>query len=307
MATATQHSTLLHEQNWQDVMTHITHFPMRASEIVQVNKDISLQPISFKYNLKGSETYYNQHKQLSLRTGEYLLATQQTYCEVDIRKGDQPDLGICIDIDPDLMKQALDANCPVNPSSSSTAFTNYFHESALFMRFDSNRYFHQYMQDVFVKIKQHEIVDMRSMEMEFIQQFLWMHAPEIKVFQQVPGLRKATKIELYERMVLARDYIHGHMYTLKNIAELAATTYLSEYRFYHIFKQTFGVSPYQYLLHLKLEEALRLFQTQQYTWTDIAMKLNFADLLSFSKLFKKHFRITPSAYTARFKGSIETL
>lgn len=307
MSTTTPHSTLLQEENWQDVMQQITRFPLRASEIVSLNKDITMQPISFKYNVAGSETYFNQHQQVTLKTGEYLLATQQHYCEVEIRKGEKPDLGICIDLDADLLSEALDSLFYPNQLELNTVTSPYWNESNLFMRFPSNRYFHQYMQQLFLQIKHHTLDDMRAAEMEFLRQFLWLHQTELKAFRQVPGLRKVTKTELYERMINARNYMHDHVYTLKSIPELATQVYMSEYRFYHIFKQTFDISPYQYLLQLKLEEALRLFQTEQVTWTEIAHRLAFADLSSFSKGFKKHFRITPSAYAAGFTNNIERL
>ncbi|MBP6623699.1 MAG: hypothetical protein KA198_00920, partial [Chitinophagaceae bacterium] len=84
MSPFQENTTLLRENNWAAIMQEIKTYPVRISEIKQLNKEIVLTPLSFKYNLSGSELYFNGNKQIKLHTGEYLLAANQHYCEVDI-------------------------------------------------------------------------------------------------------------------------------------------------------------------------------------------------------------------------------
>ncbi|MBL7766241.1 MAG: helix-turn-helix transcriptional regulator [Chitinophagaceae bacterium] len=291
-----RNTTLLNEYNWSDVVSHIRQFPFRVSEIRQLNKNIQLSQVSFKYNLQGKEIYFNGKKEVILSPGEYLLANNHETCEVSINEAREDDLGVCIDIHTDLLQQAISAF--LNPSGLSDEMDkkSFFLEEQLFVRYRSGPLLHQYMWDLFHQIKSGNIGSLQEMECEFIRQLLFHQLPYLKAYQNIPVIRKSTRTELYEKMLQARNHLHDMVYSQISMKELAQSIFLSEFRFFHLFKETFRISPHQYLIGLKLQEAIRLFHTAQYTWTEIAMRLHFADVQSFSKVFKKHYRMSPRAY-----------
>ena len=63
-----------------------------------------------------------------------------------------------------------------------------------------------------------------------------------------------------------------------------------------VFREKFHTSPKQYLLDLKLKKASRLLVTTDYPINIIAQSLGFEDQLAFSKIFKKHYSISPTEY-----------
>ena len=63
-----------------------------------------------------------------------------------------------------------------------------------------------------------------------------------------------------------------------------------------IFHDKFGVSPKQYLTDLKLNKSRKLLVTTESSVSVIANSLGFEDQLAFSKVFKKHFSLSPSEY-----------
>lgn len=99
---------------------------------------------------------------------------------------------------------------------------------------------------------------------------------------------------MYRKLQTAKNYIDLHFTTIENVESVAKESSISEYHFYRLFKQIFGVSPYHYITQKKLELAQELLRDKVLSVTDVAMVCGFADLASFSKSFKNFFEISPS-------------
>jgi AraC family transcriptional regulator len=82
------------------------------------------------------------------------------------------------------------------------------------------------------------------------------------------------------------------------LAELAACTNLSEYHFARVFRQTLGLSPYKFVMQMKIEHAKDLMKNERRSFSDIAYLLNFSDQAHFSHAFKKVTGSSPKSYLA---------
>lgn len=82
----------------------------------------------------------------------------------------------------------------------------------------------------------------------------------------------------------------------KSIAEYAKLCNLSVYRFIHIFSEKFGVSPYQFLLNIKISRAQYLLTDTDVPIADISKTVGYDDQFYFSRLFKKHTGLSPLQY-----------
>lgn len=74
---------------------------------------------------------------------------------------------------------------------------------------------------------------------------------------------------------------------------------MSESRFSHLFRQIMGVSPHQYFLKMRLEQAQGYLQDSDLSIAQIAQLTGFEDALYFSRLFKKYFGVAPSSYRGK--------
>lgn len=83
----------------------------------------------------------------------------------------------------------------------------------------------------------------------------------------------------------------GYAWTLQELAELA---HLSPSRFSTLFHQTVGTSPLNYLIQLRLTQAVHLLETTEDKIIDIAEQCGFRNLSNFNRLFKHHIGIAPS-------------
>jgi len=114
--------------------------------------------------------------------------------------------------------------------------------------------------------------------------------------ERLNAARPATREELYRRVWRARDYIRAlsaERLTLQDIARVAS---LSQNHLLRTFRTAFGVTPHQFLVETRLQEARRLLATSESTVTDICFQIGFESLGSFSSLFRSRFGVSPSAF-----------
>lgn len=284
------------ESNWNEVVQQIEYRPIRISELNQIKKEIKLSAVSFKYNLRGIETYFNGSKDVMLKQGEYLMAINQSYCEVEIKPLPEKDLGVCIDINTNQLREALGSFLQPNHLVSYSDKIHFFLMEELFCKYPSNVEFHNYMQLLFQRIKQDDYLSIQELQYDFIRKLLFHQSPYLFSYCHIPAVKQSTRSELYTRLIKAKTNLHDSIYHPISMPQLAKEVCISEYRLYHLFKSSFGISPHKYLLQLKLNEALSLRKAGEFTWTEIANKLQFANVQTFSKAFKKYFRLSPAAY-----------
>ncbi len=78
--------------------------------------------------------------------------------------------------------------------------------------------------------------------------------------------------------------------------ELAAMCGISKYHFIHLFSEYKGCSPSRYKSELLMQKAGELVGISDLSMNEISEMLGFEDPLYFSKKFKTHFGMSPSAY-----------
>ncbi|HMJ70516.1 MAG TPA: helix-turn-helix transcriptional regulator [Cyclobacteriaceae bacterium] len=92
------------------------------------------------------------------------------------------------------------------------------------------------------------------------------------------------------------DFAYSYMQFNIGLHELAGLVHLSPYHFGRLFKQTVGRSPYQFILALKIECAMKLIKQNNGPISEIAYQLNFSDQSHFSNAFRKATGISPRQY-----------
>lgn len=91
------------------------------------------------------------------------------------------------------------------------------------------------------------------------------------------------------------SYFYFHLSDPISVEDMASRAKLSPSRFSALFRQTFGMPPYQYLLKLRLKHAEDLLINSQLNMQQIAEYCGFSDPQHFSKAFKKGTGRTPGS------------
>ncbi|MUL39410.1 helix-turn-helix domain-containing protein [Gloeocapsopsis dulcis] len=94
------------------------------------------------------------------------------------------------------------------------------------------------------------------------------------------------------------DYINDHLNQDIKLADLAALLDMSQFHFSHLFKQSLGTSPYQYLLQQRIERAKQLLKHSDRAIIDIAFLCGFNSHSHLSKQFRQLTGMTPKDYRA---------
>jgi AraC family transcriptional regulator len=286
---------VLHEGNWNEVFEGIHQFPMRASEIRRVHKELDLSPISFKYTVSGAEEYHIGKQSERVVSGEYVVMTNQPRCEVMINE-DRDDLGVCIDIHPQLFSQALQLLQHPNDIDAESTQPSPWLEEQLFLRFKGGVQFQHVMQNIFHSIREKKYHSLALLEMDFLQALLQEQHENFRAYQLLSYCKPTTRKEIFQRLSKARNLLQTGIQNKLRIGELAKQICMSEFRFHHLYKEVFGVSPYHDWLRFKCQEAIQLYQTGGYTWTEISYQLDFDSMAAFSKMFKRVMGYSPVQY-----------
>jgi AraC family transcriptional regulator len=117
----------------------------------------------------------------------------------------------------------------------------------------------------------------------------------------LPPVRKATRVELYKRLSRAMDVLRSGFCGEISLDQLAAEANLSKYHFLRLFGTTYGLSPYQYIQHLRIEKARHLLANSTISIMDLSMFLGFDNSQSFSRLFYQRVGLYPTQYRLRSK------
>jgi AraC family transcriptional regulator len=95
------------------------------------------------------------------------------------------------------------------------------------------------------------------------------------------------------------EYINEHLSQEIKLADLAALLGISQFHFSHLFKQSLGTAPYQYLLQQRVERAKQLLKQTDQSIIDIAFSCGFNSHSHLSKQFRQLTGITPRDYRAQ--------
>lgn len=256
--------------------------------------------IGIKYVIEGEERYFLNQTTQQVREGFSLLVNRgQTY-DIDLPYSKKEIKGICINLDENLLNEVYIA-C--------------FHDDAWLLEYGRQRTFRQFdfleaiynANDVLnnhladisttvdpnsgqTSIPAHELFYGVAYKLLLSQKVISEQVHKIR------ATRTTTKKELFRRVYYAKCYIQDHSQGGLTVADVAAQVSLSEFHFYRIFKQAYGISPHQYLINQRLHKAKNALIHSQGSITEIALMHGFADVQTFSKSFKKAFAVSPAKF-----------
>jgi AraC-like DNA-binding protein len=96
-------------------------------------------------------------------------------------------------------------------------------------------------------------------------------------------------------LIRAKDFIHSHLDKNISVDEISSAANISKYHFIRVFRQQFGITPHQYVLNCRLNQARKELESGQ-SVTMVAQTYGFADDSHLIRKFKRTFGMTPKQY-----------
>lgn len=92
------------------------------------------------------------------------------------------------------------------------------------------------------------------------------------------------------------DHVANHFGQNITVETLAAKAGISTYHFSRLFKQAIGLSPHQFVIAYRVEQARKMLADKDRPMIDIALSCGFSDQAHFSRMFKQIEGVTPKVW-----------
>jgi AraC family transcriptional regulator len=94
------------------------------------------------------------------------------------------------------------------------------------------------------------------------------------------------------------DYVRGNLASNISVTELAGLAQMSPSYFARVFKASFGVTPYRFVMQERIEAAKRMLGSTRMTARHVSTAFGFSSQSHFVKVFRQFTGVTPKQYRA---------
>lgn len=270
------------------------------SSFKELKTDVLFRSFSIKFVADGCEKYHIDGNLFKIQKNEYLLGNNFTGGNLTIGSNTTVK-GLCIDIAPSIISEVASGFNRADITESESNLDLYFTtDNYLENKYNAHQNF---LGKKLLTISQ-TLEASNNYQFEFTNEFFYDLAENIiadqyhcvKEMNTINSIKILTRKTLYRKILLGKNFMDSHFNTIKNIDEVAQECSMSEYHFYRLFRQVYKMSPYQYILKMKMNYAAQLLENKTFTISEIALLSGFNDLSVFSKSFKKHFGRSPQHF-----------
>lgn len=127
---------------------------------------------------------------------------------------------------------------------------------------------------------------------------LWLLDSVLATTQDTRGQQGVcmTSSNKSKRLSTGRDYIAENFQAPLSLSAIASQSCLSPYHFLRAFKATYGETPHEFLIRLRVAQAKNMLITENFSVSEVCEKVGYTSLGSFSSLFLKHVGMAPTLY-----------
>ena len=286
------HQVLPHS-GWPNVVLNTT---ARGVERTQI-----LAPFSLFMNLSGESTVIADSRDLRLGTDTYCLVNRGQQYDLVLPKK-QPATTFNVHFGQRLYREVLHALSEPHRRLLEQPGPS---REPVFATYTRTRWKKPEILGVVASLRRH-YADLEGLrirddrEYDLLAELMVLILDDLKTDWQgkeaLSAQKKSTRLELLRRLFLAADFLHDNYRQQVSLDALAGIACLSKYHFLRCFKEVFGCSPHQYLVHLRLRKGMELLRSSALPVQVISEELGFESAGSFGRLFRQKVGCTPGQF-----------
>ncbi len=116
----------------------------------------------------------------------------------------------------------------------------------------------------------------------------------------------SAKINGLKRFDAVLQYISAHYTEKISVNKLAEKSNITVYHFCRLFKQITGKTMTDYLNEFRLEKSADYLKKNELNITEIALKCGFDSVNYYSRLFRRHYHVSPTKFRKNSIGKVDT-
>ena len=250
--------------------------------------------LSFKTILKGEEWYGINKRKLAIRPGQFLILNdEQNYsCKIDTMDKVR---GLSVFFQKDFAAQVFQDTL----KSEVELLDNPFYKN------NEQPEFFQTLNDIDPELQLQLVRLISGLENNGYddgaeEQLFFLLSYLIKTLKSdtekiagVSAIKPSSKIEIYKRLCIAKDFLHSTFMEKPDLKLLASIACLSVPQLIRQFKSVFKVTPHQYLIQIKLKQAVDLLKNTDKPIHEITWACGFENVSAFCRAFKSAYGFQP--------------
>lgn len=265
--------------------------------------EISSENFTLKMPVNGTETYFIEGKPYKIKANNFLIANPENNITAYLNSKKMVS-GIYIGLSKGIINNtyARLSQTPIGILDNIDFFNGEirFLEHSYSSKFEKVGFLLQSLKRNFLDGKINQTFDVDFFFYALSEALINKQKKIYDSLNQFNQIKTCTREELYRRVDIMNQYIHDNYKENIDIDELSKSALLSKFHAIRSYQKIFGVTPYQKIILLRIEEGKRLL-VKGYSISEIATIVNFTDYRAFSKVFKKVYNISPTQYRLVFK------
>ena len=254
--------------------------------------------LSIKTVLSGEEWYGIGNRQLAVRPGQFLILNddQDYSCRVDTMEETRVvSIFFMKEFALSVFHDALHSEGTLldNPFESGNKPLEFFQTL-----YDTDLSIQKKLLDLINSLKEY------GYEQNMVNEHLVLLLNDLTRFHKIEkyradginAIRPNTRVEIYKRICIAKDFLHSNFMEKPNLSDVSRTACLSVPQLIRQFKTVFKETPHQYLTRIRLENAAKLLKHTSTPVHEITWMCGFEDVSAFCRAFKSEHGIQPHSF-----------
>lgn len=245
---------------------------------------------SIKTVFSGKESYKINGNRFDVKANEFLLVNKDSNIDLTI-DGKEITKGICLYPPEELFTQIFtyysisESNLleGVLEDKNMTYFTE---KKYRFKESKSGEYLSRSLMYLNHIYSNELTIDLEEFYIELLEVLISDQIDLNKQLNRLNSRKKQTKEEIFRRVSCAKNYLEDNYIEKINLDKMAKDVYMSKYHFVRSFKAIYNISPFQYLLKLRLNKAQE-YLNKDYSFAEVTNLVGFSDEKNLRKAYSK--------------------